>query len=312
MNQKIKLLVIAGPTASGKTALAIQAAKRFNGEIVSADSMQIYQYMNIGTAKPDAAEQEGVRHTMLDEINPRDSFSVADYCTRARQYIADMAARGKLPIVAGGTGLYISSLIDNIQFAEGAPDLAYRERLKQIAAEKGNAYLHAMLTEVDPIAAAKTHPNNSKRVIRALECFHDTGVTKTQQDEQSRRQPSPYQPLMTALTADREALYRRINDRVDGMMARGLLAEVEGLRAMGFTRQDTAMQGIGYKELLMHLEGEISLAEAVELIKQRSRNYAKRQLTWFRRDDRYIWFDALSDGVYERFLQTVEQFLQQQ
>lgn len=310
MSGGIRLVVIGGPTASGKTRLSIAAAKRFGGEIVSADSMQIYRGMDIGTAKPDAAEQAGVRHTMLDECSPDTAYSVADYCTRAKQYIADMAQRGVLPIVAGGTGLYISSLVDNVQFAEGKTDLAYRAELWELARSKGNQYVHDMLAAVDAPAARATHPNNVKRVIRALECYHCTGITKTEQDARSKLQPSPYEPYMAALEMDRPLLYERIDMRVEDMLARGLVEEVRQLSEAGLTLQNISMQGIGYKEVLGYLEGQYPLAQCAELIKKNTRNYAKRQLTWFRRDKRYVWYNASDPALDDIFLRDVERFLQ--
>lgn len=306
---KSKIVVIAGPTASGKTKLAVSLAERFDGEVISADSMQIYRGMDIGTAKPTAEEMQGIRHWLLDIAEPTETFSVAQYVERANEAAQDILSRGKLPILAGGTGLYISSFVDNIRFTQAETDVVLREKLFAEAEEKGNVALHRKLSEIDPLAAEKIHPNNVKRVVRALELYYSTGKTMTRQNEQSRREETPYEPLMLALETDREILYERINRRVDIMLENGLLREIAELKQMGLTAELQSMQGIGYKELLDCSETEEALAEAVELVKKNSRNYAKRQFTWFRRDARYHWLDCMSEHLEEEAAESVRQFL---
>ncbi len=306
----IKVLVIGGPTASGKTALSLAAASAFGGEVVSADSMQVYRGMDIGTAKPSMAERCGIPHHMMDIVDPEESFSVADYCARAHGCIRDIAARGHVPIVVGGTGLYISSLLDNVTFSDSASDPAYREELRALAAQNGADYLHGMLRAVDPKSADAIHPNNVHRVIRALECYHVTGVPKSRQDELSRQVPSPYVPFFAALTCDRAQLYARIDRRVTDMVEQGLFAEVAHLRDAGVGRACTSMQGIGYKEVLDCLDGLLTEADCIALIQKNSRNYAKRQLTWFRRENRYRWYDALDGALTEQYFADAAAFLQ--
>ena len=286
------IAVVCGPTASGKTALSVELAKRLSGEIISADSMQIYKGMDIATAKPTEQEKQGIPHYLMDFLDPHDSFSVADYVKMAHERIAEISSRGKLPIIVGGTGLYISSLIDNLSFEETESDYEYRDELRALAQEKGNGYLLEMLREIDPETAAKLHENNLNRIIRALEVYKTTGKTMSEQQRLSRLSPSPYDPCMIQLDYDRETLYDRINRRVDIMLAEGLIDE-----ARQFTEQSdypTAAQAIGYKELMPYLKGENELEPCVERLKQETRKYAKRQLTWFRRDDRihYIRVDG--------------------
>lgn len=307
---KSKIVVIAGPTASGKTRLAVSLAKQFRGEVISADSMQIYRGMNIGSAKPTEEEQEGIRHWMIDIAEPTEPFSVAEYVEMARAVTEDILSRGKLPILAGGTGLYLSSFVDNIRFTQAETDVALREKLFAEAEEKGNVALHQKLAEIDPLAAEKIHPNNVKRVVRALELYYSTGKTMSCQNEQSRQEVSPYEPLMLALETDREILYERINRRVDVMLENGLLREIAELKQRGMTAELQSMQGIGYKELLDCPNTEEALAEAVELVKKNSRNYAKRQFTWFRRDARYHWLDCMSEHLEEKAAELVRHFLE--
>lgn len=283
-----KIIAIAGPTASGKTALAVELAKKVKGEVISCDSMQIYKRMNIGTAKPSPEEQSGIPHHMIDIIEPEQRFSVADFVDRARGCIDDCLKRGAVPILAGGTGLYMDSVINNIDFADFEGDSQFCEEMRLIAEQSGVDELHRRLMEVDPVAAEKIHPNNVRRVIRALEVCHVTGKTFTEMNEISRRKPI-YDALVLGIEVDREVLYDRINRRVDLMMEMGLENEVRGLVADGIGRDTTAMQAIGYKELLEYIDGAASLSDAVEKIKQESRRYAKRQLTWFRRNADISW-----------------------
>ena len=301
---KKNVVVIAGPTGSGKTALSVEIAKRFGGEIISADSMQIYKYMDIGSAKVTEEEKQGIPHHLLDFLDPTlESFSVADYVELAKEKIEEILNRGKLPIVVGGTGLYISSLADNIEFADSEKSPEIRERLAKLAEEKGNSYVHDMLKEIDPEMAEKVHENNIKRVIRAIEIFEMSGITLTEQNARSKENPSPYNFIMIALTDEREKMYERINKRVDVMMEAGLVSEVKKLKNLGCSKEMQAMQGIGYKEVFEFLEGNITEDELSELIKKNTRNYAKRQITWFKRDKRYLWLNVgsgipIDDAMY--------------
>ncbi|MCX7709640.1 MAG: tRNA (adenosine(37)-N6)-dimethylallyltransferase MiaA [Clostridia bacterium] len=301
-----KVIVIVGPTASGKTKLSIELAKKMNGEIVSADSMQIYKYMDIGTAKPTEEEKEGIRHYLIDEVNPDEEFSVAKYQEMALEYIQQILEGGKFPIVAGGTGLYINSLLYNINFSETTVDWEYREELKKLAEENGNQFLHDRLKEVDPEAASRIHSNDIKRVIRALEVFKFTNKPISHHQELSRMIPPKYEFILIGLTMDRQKLYERINLRVDLMLENGLLQEIRKLIEMGYDKYSVAMQGIGYKELLAYLRGEMSYEEAVEIIKRESRRYAKRQLTWFRRLENIHWINLDEFSQTSEVLKNIE------
>lgn len=287
--ETIPLLVVCGPTASGKTRLSIDLAKRFGGEVVSADSMQVYRRMDIGTAKPTLREREGIPHHLLDILEPGELFSVADYTNRARKAIADIFSRGALPILAGGTGLYLSSVIDNIQYAEMPQDDQLRQSLRMRAQEEGGQPLLLELRDCDPELAAKLHPNNVGRIIRGLEVYRLTGTPLSQWQRRSREGVSPYRLCMIGLSfRDRSLLYGRINRRVDEMLAAGLTEEARSLWREG--GGGTAGQAIGYKELYGCFEGKARPEEAIEQIKRETRRYAKRQLTWLRRDDRIHWF----------------------
>lgn len=290
---KKPLIVITGPTASGKTALSIETAQKIGGEIVNADSMQIYKYMDIGTAKPTMEERSGIPHYLIDEIEPTNSFSVAQYCDRAREYIDLIHKNGKIPILVGGTGLYIDSVVYNIKYGEGGADENYRNELNALADKNGNEYIFEMLKTIDPECAQKLNIADRRRIIRALEVFHTTGETITEQKRKSRLVPTIYETKMFATNMDREILYQRINKRVDVMLEMGLVQEVENLLKMGINENTTAMQGIGYKEILAYLKGNVTFDEAVEQIKQGSRRYAKRQLTWFRRNNDIKWVNPL-------------------
>ena len=288
---KQKLLVIGGPTAVGKTELSIRAAKKLNGEIISADSMQIYKYMDIGSAKVTKDEMDGIKHYLIDIITPDAPFSVADFKEYGNNALNEIICKEKLPIISGGTGLYINSLTCNMTFTEAEKDEEYRIYLENLAIEKGNEYVHEMLKECDPISYKEIHHNNRKRVIRALEVFKLTNKPFSSYNAGDDFYNSNYDVYYYVLTMDREKLYERINKRVDIMIEKGLLDECIRLKEMGYTSDIQSMQGIGYKEILYHLEGKISLDEAINMIKQGSRNYAKRQLTWFRRDKRCIFLD---------------------
>ncbi len=290
MNKK-PLIVIVGPTAAGKTGLSIALALDLNGEIVSADSMQIYRHMDIGTAKPTIEERHGLKHYLIDEVEPDASFSVANYKQLADTYIDEITNKGKLPIMIGGTGLYIDTVVNNIKFSETVCDWDYRNQLKEIVQEKGNEYIHHLLEEVDPITAKKLHINDVRRVIRALEVFKYTGVPMSKHQEESRKEPSPYQTTIIGLTMDRKRLYERINKRVDIMIEQGLIEEVQRLLEMGYTSELTSMKGLGYKEIIDYLEGKTSYEDAIEILKRDTRRYAKRQLTWFSRNKEIYWID---------------------
>ena len=289
---KPNILVICGPTASGKTALAAELALRLDGEVVSPDSMQVYRGMDIGTAKPTRGEMRGVPHHMLDVADPRENYSVARYVAQAVPIVDGILARGKLPIVAGGTGLYLDNLVAGRQFAPFAPDSGLRERLQERVRAEGLPALRAELERADPEAAGRIHPNDEKRTLRALEVYLATGKTITQHDRDSRALPNRYTPLTIALNfGERPWLWERIDRRVDHMMAQGLEKEVRGLLASGISRECTAMQAIGYKEIAAAIAEGRPAAEGAEEVKLRSRQYAKRQLTWFRRNKQAYWFN---------------------
>ncbi len=289
------LIVITGPTASGKTAMSVQLAKILDGEIVNADSMQIYKYMDIGTAKPDMEERQGVQHHLIDIVNPDEQFSVARYCECAKEAIDSIHKKGKPAVMVGGTGLYVDSLVNNIQFSEFEPDEEYRSKMDILADEKGNEHLYNMLMDIDPASAVKIKVADRKRIIRALEVYHLTGKTISWHNEKSKSVPSPYKTIMFAIDVDRQLLYDKINRRVDMMMEKGLVEEVKEIINMGISRTSTAMQAIGYKEIAEYLEGEITLEKAIDKIKQGSRRYAKRQLTWYRRNEKIHWVKNIDE-----------------
>ena len=285
-----KIIVICGPTASGKTRLAVELALAHNGEVVSADSMQIYRTMDIGTAKPTAQEMRGVPHHMLDVAEPDEDFSVARYVDMAAKCVDDILARGKLPILAGGTGLYIDSLLSGRDFAAFDPDSALRGQLEEEFAQKGGEAMLEKLGEIDPEAAARLHPNDAKRIVRALEVFYSTGKTITQHNLETQNIPPRYEALILALAFERrEDMWARIDRRVDEMMDMGLVDEVRSLLARGIPDKCTAMQAIGYKEMVSALRSDGDVLRAAEEIKLRSRQYAKRQLTWFGRNPAAHW-----------------------
>lgn len=297
MKEKIPMIAVVGPTASGKTALSIDLALRFDGEIVSADSKQIYRHMTVGTAAPDEEEKRGVPHHLMQFLAPDALFSVAEYVDLAGKCIREINARGKLPVLTGGTGLYVSSLLDNITFFENKSDPALRKELEELAAEKGNEFVLDELRKVDPELAQTLHPNNLGRVIRGIEAYRLTGITMSEQQRLSRQNPSPYDCCVIGLNyRDRQKLYDRIDKRVHVMMEKGLLDEIRQLIAMGYS--STAAQAIGYKEFFDYLEGKGSLEEAIAKVQMESRRYAKRQLTWFRRDERVNWLYIDDYGDY--------------
>ena len=297
--KKQPLIVVAGPTASGKTRLAIDIAKAVGGEIVSADSMQIYKYMDIGSAKPTAEERSEVKHHLIDFLEPDAEFSVADYTDMAHGVISDIAARGKMPVMCGGTGLYINSVVNDVTFGETETDYEMRSELQKYADENGNEALLELLREIDPVSAQRLHPNNVRRVIRAIEFYRLTGETISAHQEMTKQAEGRYSAVMFCIKWDREVLYERINKRVDIMLRDGLSDEVKRLVDMGYTKALNSMKAIGYKELMDYFNGECSYEDAVELIKQSSRRYAKRQLTWFRRDERIHWLDSTGNPLEE-------------
>lgn len=289
--KKQPLVVLTGPTAVGKTELSISLAKQINGEIISADSMQVYTKMDIGTAKIKKEEMDGVKHYLIDVLDPSEDFNVVRFQTMAKQAMEEIYAKGKIPIVVGGTGFYIQALLNNINFDDNDADTSYREELEALVKEKGAEYLHNMLREVDEKSAEAIHTNNSKRVIRALEFYHQTGKRMSEHNEEESKKESAYNSAYFVLNCDRELLYNRINKRIDLMVEEGLLEEVQALKEEGYSRDLVSMQGLGYKEILAYLEGEISLDEAIYILKRDTRHFAKRQLTWFRREKEVIMVD---------------------
>ena len=291
---KPKIIVICGPTASGKTALSIQLAKKINGEIISADSMQIYKDMDIGTAKPSPDEMNGVKHYLIDNVSPTIRYSVANYKKDALSAIQEILEKGKTPIIVGGTGLYVDSLVNGIEYDDIEIDLDYRKELDKIADEKGLKELFDEAMKIDPIAMKKISQNDRKRIFRVLEIYHSTGKTKTQQEIESREKENPYEFIVFGINMDREKLYERINKRVDIRIEQGLVDEVKSLMEK-YDELPTAIQGLGYKEVVAYLNNECSYEEMVETIKQESRRSAKGQLTWFRRNKQIIWLNGLND-----------------
>ena len=295
--QKPKVIVICGPTASGKTALSIELAKKINGEIISADSMQIYKDMDIGTAKPDAEEMQGIKHYLLDCVSPDARYSVAEYKLDATKAIEEILQKGKIPIIVGGTGLYVDTLIYGIEYNDIKIDEEYRQELEKIAEEQGLETLYKMAAEIDEEAMKKISVNDKKRIMRVLEIYKATGKTKTQQEVESRKNGVKYDYKVFALNMDREVLYNRINLRVDLMIQKGLIEEVRNLKEK-YNKFPTAMQGLGYKEVVEYLEGKVTKEEMIEKIKMETRRYAKRQLTWFRKNKETIWLDAGKEKQY--------------
>ena len=296
---KKKVIVICGPTASGKTALSIELAKKINGEIISCDSMQIYKDMNIGTAKPTQEEMQGIKHYLIDIISPNERYSVADYKRDAKKTIKEIINKGKIPIVVGGTGLYIDSLIYEIEYQDIQFDENYRKELEKQVEEKGLDYLYKKAKEIDPQAIEKISQNDKKRILRILEIYKATGKNKTQQEIESRKKEVEYDYHVYAIDWDREELYNRINKRVDIMIKQGLIEEVKKILEK-YKEFPTAMQGLGYKEVVEYLEGKTTKEEMIEKIKMETRRYAKRQLTWFRKNKQTIWLkgkDNLQNNI---------------
>lgn len=301
---KKPLVVLTGPTAVGKTELSILLAKSINGEIISADSMQIYQFMNIGTAKITKEEMQGVKHYLVDELLPDEEFHVAKFQKMAKEAIAEIYQKGKIPILVGGTGFYIQAVLYDIDFAKESNLDGYRQELEEFARKEGISVLHQKLEEIDPVSAKNIHENNIKRVIRAIEFYHETGKKISEHNEEERERPSPYNFEYFVLNDERERLYQRTDLRIDQMLENGLLEEVQSLKKMGYDTASVAMQGLGYKEILDYLDGQTTLEEAVYRLKRDTRHFVKRQLTWFRRE-KTVTFVNKADFSYD-----TEQILQ--
>lgn len=297
------MVVLTGPTAVGKTELSIRLAEALDGEIISADSMQVYKKMDIGTAKIRKEEMRGIPHHLIDVLDPAEEFNVVRFQGMAKEALAGIYERGKIPLVVGGTGFYIQGLLYDIDFTREEQDKSYRERLQKKAEEEGAGAVHQMLEKVDSVSAGKIHPNNVKRVIRALEFYHLNGRPISEHNEEEARKKSPYQSAYFVLNQDRQTLYERINRRVDLMMEEGLIGEVKSLVEEGYGRNLVSMQGIGYKEVFDYLEGEISLEETTERIKKDTRHFAKRQLTWFGREKEVIMIDKDKFETEEKILE---------
>lgn len=295
MQQK-PMIILTGPTAVGKSALSVELAKKINGAVISADSMQVYRHMDIGSAKITPGEMQGVTHYMIDELEPDEEFHVVRFVTMAKEYLKEIYADGKIPIIAGGTGFYIQALLYDIDFTEQQCDETYRRQLEDLAREHGAEYLHGILREVDPASAEAIHANNIKRVIRALEFYHLSGKKISEHNETERQKQSPYNFAYFVLTDERAKLYERIDRRVDAMIEAGLVEEVKKLKSLGCSREMVSMQGLGYKEILAYLDGGCTLEEAVYIIKRETRHFAKRQLTWFKRERDVIWLDKQAFG----------------
>lgn len=290
-SMKKPLIILTGPTAVGKTELSIKLAKAVNGEIISADSMQVYKYMDIGSAKITKEEMAGVKHYLIDEFHPSEEFNVVKFKEYAVKYMEEIYNAGKIPIIVGGTGFYIQAVLNDIEFDKNEEDSTYRKSLEELAEKKGNEYLHNMLKEVDPASAEAIHPNNVKKVIRALEYYEQTKTPISLHNETQRQNESPYNFAYFVLTNDRQVLYERIDKRVDRMLELGLIDEVKKLLSLGCKKDMVSMQGLGYKEIIAYLEDELSLEEAIYILKRDTRHFAKRQLTWFKREKEVIWID---------------------
>lgn len=310
---KRSLIILTGPTAVGKTKLSIQLAKAAGGEIISADSMQVYRHMDIGSAKVTKEEMEGIPHYLIDVLEPTEEFNVVIFQKMAKEALDEIYSHGNIPIVVGGTGFYIQALLYDIDFKEEDGHRDLRKELEALAAEKGAEYLHEMLMQIDPDAAASIHANNLKRVIRAIEYYRQTGERISAHNRKEREKASPYQFLYYVVNTDRDILYDRINQRIDQMLSDGLIEEVKKLAAGGCTSDLVSMQGLGYKEILSYLQGRISLDEAIYILKRDTRHFAKRQLTWFKRERDVRWlnlpeFENDQKKVMNRILQDIKEF----
>ena len=305
---KNPLIVLTGPTAVGKTTLSISLAKAIGGEIISADSMQVYKYMDIGSAKMRPEDMQGVKLYLVDELLPEEEFHIVKFQQMAKAAMEEIYAKGKVPILVGGTGFYIQAVTKDIDFTQAEQEDGYRRELEQLAAEKGNDYLHTMLQEVDPVSAKEIHANNVKRVIRALEFYHQNQSPISAHNQEQKEHETPYNLAYFVLNVPRELLYKRIDDRIDEMLEEGLLEEVEQLKKSFCHWVMVSKQGLGYKEIMAYLDGEYPLEEAVRVLKRDTRHFAKRQLTWFRREKETIWinkdeFDYNEDLILERMVE---------
>ena len=306
---KKPLVVIAGPTACGKTDISIELAKRINGEIISADSMQVYKFMDIGTAKATKEEMQGIKHYLIDEFMPDEDFNVMIFQQKAKEYMEEIYSKGKIPIIAGGTGFYINAVVNDNEFTETEDDNVLRDKLYKDAQENGADYNHNKLKKIDPEYAATVHANNIKRVARALEYFYLTGQKFSEHNAEEKKKTSPYNTSFIILNMDREKLYKRIDMRVDIMIKNGLIDEVKKLLDMGYDPGLVSMQGLGYKEIVPYITGEWSLEKAVDELKKRTRHFAKRQLTWFKRQtENCLWVD-LTDGNKEKALNKITEYI---
>ena len=301
---KKPLIILTGPTAAGKTDTSVELARAVDGEIISADSMQVYRHMDIGSAKIMPEEMKGIPHHLVDVLEPEEDFNVVRFQALAKKAIDEICARGRIPILVGGTGFYIQAVLYDIDFTENDGDTSYRTFLEDTAREKGAEYLHSLLARTDPESAEQIHAHNIKKVIRALEFYHQTGMKISEHNAREREKTSVYNSAYFVLTEDRAVLYDRIDRRVDRMMERGLLDEVKYLKSRGLDRNCVSMQGLGYKELLAYLDGEYSLSEAVRIIKRDTRHFAKRQLTWFRREKDVIWIDKDEAGSVDEIIRS--------
>ena len=305
------MVILTGPTAVGKTKLSIDLAKRINGEIISADSMQVYRHMDIGTAKITPEEMDGITHYLVDEFEPDDEFNVVKFKDYAKKAISEIYSKGKLPIIVGGTGFYIQAVLKDIDFTENDADTPYRKELEEFARVEGAIKLHDMLKQCDKKAAEAIHPNNIKRTIRAIEYYKLTGEPISRHNEEQSRNESPYQFAYFVLNNEREILYENINLRVDKMLDDGLVKEVAWLKEQGYDRSLVSMQGLGYKEIYAYLEGECTLEEAIYMLKRDTRHFAKRQLTWFKREQDVIWLSKSDYGSEEDILATMLEVLKE-
>lgn len=293
------MIILTGPTAVGKTKLSIQLAKAVHGEIISADSMQVYRHMDIGSAKIMPEEMEGVPHYLIDCLEPEEEFNVVRFQEMAKEAMKKIYEKGHIPILVGGTGFYIQAVIGDIDFTPHGEEDSYRKELEQLAQKRGNLFLHEMLKERDEASAEAIHPNNVKRVIRALEYYHQTGRPISQHNEEQRKKETPYCLAYFVLNDERERLYERINQRIDKMLEQGLLDEVKKLKDRGCHEKMVSMQGLGYKEILEYLNGNCSLEEAIYILKRDTRHFAKRQITWFKREKQVEWFQKQDYGYQE-------------
>lgn len=300
--KKKPMVILTGPTAVGKTALSIELAKKINGAIISADSMQVYKYMDIGSAKIMPEEMQNIKHYLVDELLPTDEFHIVKFQEMAKAALEEIYSDGKIPIIVGGTGFYIQGLLYDIDSSKQDADYEYRMELEAFAKEHGAQALHERLRKIDPVSYETIHANNIKRVIRALEYYHLSGKPISEHNEQERQKESPYNFAYFVLNDDRKNLYDRIEKRIDIMLEQGLLEEVTRLKQMGCHKDMVSMQGLGYKEILAYLDGEYSLEAAVDLLKKETRHFAKRQLTWFRRERDVIWFDKSKYSYDERMI----------